>query len=416
MSKSHSKARRLLGFVLLALHLVSPATGNDVDWENPIFQDADDAVRAALVALAETTPGEYSARELFTLFTVSSAERPNDPRFENVRRQIVDSFLVTYPAFLEDARARRTLEAFLAEVEDNKDEMRQTLEDFSFPPLLGLTYLKLVENVDELQYSDLQAAEPGAQIQGVTYFCRFVVLPLSYITARGIEELRGSALEPGVNVHATLRTWQRESFRSLVGTFRHEMVHVWVNSSLGPPYYRDEARYPDWFSEGSATFLAADVHTGLSERYKGYQNLFFYLVERHGVEPLRAFYQRSLAGATADESLEATYGIATVHELRARQERWHTLKDVVNTVLVLALLVVVLAAFVTRSLPIFGSIQLWLAAMLAYSTVSGFCEVTQALNGASAVRAQQGVFAAFALFLAVRGLRSVRRSFRAARA
>ncbi len=69
-------------------------------------------------------------------------------------------------------------------------------------------------------------------------------------------------------------------------------------------------------------------------------------------------------------------------------------------------------SFVSRRLPVFGSLQVWLAVTLAYSTFSGFCATTQALNGSTAVVGQQVVFGAGAAFLAVRGLRSMRRSVR----
>ncbi len=413
MSRAAMPATVLLGCLLA----VPAALGSE--WENPVFEEADAAVRAALAALPEVTPGEYSPREMFTLFTVSSAERPDDPRFRDVRRRAVGSFLVTFPAYLEGGQrdvlpkggerstVRRAFEDFLAEVEDEKRRLGKRLARFDFPPLPGLTYLKLVENVDQLQGQ--ATAERSVQIQGVTYFCRYVMIPLSYISARSLKELREDAL--GVDVNATLREWQRDSFRVMLSTMRHEMVHVWTNSSLGPPIYGDRQRYPNWFLEGSASFLAADPHEGLSEQYQRYQNIFFYLVERHGVDALRVFYERALAGATARESLAGVYGIPNSQELRARAERWHDIKGLVRTVLVLALLILVLAAFASRRLPIFGSLQVWLAVVLAYSTFSGFCQTTQALNGATAVVAQQALLGAGAAILAVRGLRSVRRSF-----
>ena len=386
-------------------------------WENPVFEDADAAVRAGLEALSATTPDELGPRELFSLFTVSSRERPDDPRFADVRRQVKGSFLLTLPSYLEDdRRARGTLESFLAEVAGERADLGETLGRFGFPPLPGLVYLKLVKNVAELQRPGRPEAEREVQIGGVTYYCRYVVIPLSYITPESLEELRGAALDPGVDVEATLRQWERDSFRVMLATLRHELVHVWTNSSLGPPRYRNRELYPTWFLEGSASFLAADPHSGLSESYKGYQNLFFYLVERHGVNALRAFFGRILAGASVRESLEETYDIAGSGELRAREGRWRGRKETVSGVLAIALLAVVLLALLSHRLPVFGSLQLWLAVTLAYSTFSGFCASSQALNGATAVLVQQLVFGAGALVFAARGVRSIRRFSRRAAA
>ena len=58
-----------------------------------------------------------------------------------------------------------------------------------------------------------------------------------------------------------MRRWQRESYASLVSTFRHELVHVHTNSALGVPDYSDRGRYPTWFHEGTATYLAGDPQT-----------------------------------------------------------------------------------------------------------------------------------------------------------
>ncbi len=391
----------------------SPAVGAN-DWENPVFEEADAAVRAALTSLEASRPEEVSAHELFTLFTVSSKDRPRDPRFSNVHRRVVESFLVTLPAYLEnDSKARRTLESFLAEVEDEKARIESTVERFGYPSLPGLTYLKLVENVEELQRDGRPSSGRREQIQGVTYYCRYVVIPLSYITPQRLEQLRGSVLDPNVDVNATLREWERDSFRVMLSTFRHELVHVFTNSSLGPPRYRDRQQYPTWFLEGSAAFLAADPHAGLSEDYKGYQNLFFYLVESHGVEPLRAFFEHILSGATVGESLETTYGIEGASDLRQKEASWRNRQEAVGAVLAITLLLVVVLSLTAHVIPVFGSLQLWLAVTLAYSAFSGFCEKTQALNGANAVRVQQVILVAVAAYLAFRGIRSVRRSRRA---
>ncbi len=408
------RSRALIAMLLAVLLMAAPRAFG-TDWENPVFHRLDDVIEAALLGLEETSPGEFSPREMFTLFTVSSAEAPHDPRFKGVRRQVVESFVVTFPSYLEDPRAKRTLEAFLAEVEDEKTGIRQTMERFGFPKLPGLTYLKLVENVDELQGEGPSAAERSVQINGLTYFCRYVVIPLSYVTARNLKELGAGTLASTVDVDATLRSWHRESFRVMLSTFRHELIHVWTNASLGVPRYRDREHYPDWFLEGSASFLAGDPHEGLSDSYKEYQNLFFYLVERHGVDTLGAFFEHILAGSTVRESLEKTYGIRSQRDLRTRQGRWHGLKEIISSMLALGLLIVVLAAFASNRLPIFGSLQLWLAITLAYATFSGFCAYTQALNGATAVVGQQAVFGALALLFGTKGLRSVRRSFRAHR-
>ena len=66
-----------------------------------------------------------------------------------------------------------------------------------------------------------------SRVGGVTYYCRYVVLPLSYVSRAALDELRRSAVRnPSLDVSTTVRRWQNESFASLVNTFRHELVHV----------------------------------------------------------------------------------------------------------------------------------------------------------------------------------------------
>ena len=47
----------------------------------------------------------------------------------------------------------------------------------------------------------------------------------------------GFGVLTSIDVAQTLKMWEDDSLFQLRTTFRHELVHVWTNSSLGPPIY-----------------------------------------------------------------------------------------------------------------------------------------------------------------------------------
>lgn len=161
-----------------------------------------------------------------------------------------------------------------------------------------------------------------SRVGGVTYYCRYVVLPLSYVSRQGLDELRRSgALHPPTDIEGIIRRWQNESFASLVSTFQHELVHVHTNTAIGVPDYSNRSDFPIWFHEGTATYLGADPHSGLSKGYREFQDLFFYLAQRHRVSKLRDFYSGVLGGTDVGTALREVYGLAGSDQLFRHSSR-----------------------------------------------------------------------------------------------
>ena len=170
------------------------------------------------------------------------------------------------------------MERFIQAIPKQQDVLSGRLARFGYPDVPGLVYLRLVGSVDAFSNLNAASSDKMSQVGGVTYYCRYVVLPLSYVGETAIREIRrAAAMNPGINAETTIRQWQTESYASLVNTFRHELVHVHTNSTLDVPSYSDRSAYPTWFHEGTATYLAADPHSGLSETYQEFQELFFFL-------------------------------------------------------------------------------------------------------------------------------------------
>jgi hypothetical protein len=154
----------------------------------------------------------------------------------------------------------------------------------------------------------------------------------------------------------------------------------------------------------------------LSRAYRTYQNLFFYLVQRHGVGRLQRFYSEVLGGRAVQPVLADVYGLAGSDELFDRSARWHRIKDVVKTGFWIVVLVLVGAAFRGPDLPYIGILQLLAAAGLGLAAAAGLAEHLYALNGPGVVLAVKLAIVGIALALAAIGVRRVLRHRRAARA
>ncbi len=271
-------------------------------------------------------------------------------------------------------------------------------------------YCRLVESVDAFADLGRASTEKMTQIGGVTYYCRYVVLPLSYVGEQSLRELRRSAaLNPSINVDDTVRRWQRESFANLVNTFRHELVHVHTNTTLDVPSYSDRMAYPTWFHEGTATYLAADPHSGLSERYQEYQELFFYLAQRYGMRDLRAFYAGVFSGSDVNSTLADVFAISGSEQLFARSARWHRAKEAVKTGIWIAVLALVIAAFRGADRPYIGALQVLTGVAIAIAVATGLAEHLFGLQGPGVVLIAKLCFGFGAVFVGVKGFRRILR-------
>ncbi len=410
--------RRRVGLALLAAAVLTASTavrGEDRRWENPRFPSAEASIESARARMLEGRALRSRSERVFVDFNLAAGDLLGSRELEGVRRKVVDRFVLTYPAHVEEHRwLSGTLGAFVDDMLDHQDTVRRRVRRFGFPELDGLVYLKLVDNVDHFSGFGPQSTDPMSRVGGVTLYCRYILLPLSYISADSLAALDRAALQnPNLDRETTLRQWRHESYTAMVNTFRHELVHVHTNSALDVPVYSDRRRFPVWFHEGTATYLAGDPHAGLSVSYQEYQNLFFYLAERFGVRRLASFWTEARARGETGEALEVVYGIGSHHELAERSISWHERKQIVRAAVWILLGGIVLVALIGIRLPLKGSLLLVLAAASAYGTVSGVAERVSGLAGPTAVLAHKLVLVALAVALATAGVLAVRSFYRA---
>jgi hypothetical protein len=402
--------RWLLAAALLVC-VAHAAVAAEPEWENPVFGTADEAVAAALANLHRLSSESSPALKLFVDLTLAHGDLSAGHRSSTITRTVVDDILITHPAsFADDDVQRRTIARFLGRVPGERATVERRLDRFGYPELPGLAYCRLVESVDAFAELGRSSTDRMSQVGGVTYYCRYMVLPLSYVGQTAVAELRRSAARnPSLDVDATVGRWQRESFASLINTFRHELVHVHTNSTLGVPGYRDRMAYPTWFHEGTATYLAADPHSGLSATYQQYQDLFLYLVQRHGVGKLADFYSLTLGGSRVGSALAQVYSISDSDELFRRAGRWHRLRELITTGLWIIALAIALAAIRGADRPYIGALQLLVAAGLGLGILTGLVEHVAGLHGHGVVLAGKLVLSAAAVSFAALGLRRIRR-------
>jgi hypothetical protein len=341
---------------------------------------------------------------------LAEGDVPGRHRSSGITREVVDDLLMTHPsAYNADPVQRRTIERFMEEIPHQRAVLEARLERFGYPELPGLTYCRLVDSVDAFADLGRASSDRMSQVGGVTYYCRYVVLPLSYVGQRNVEQLRRSAAQnPSVDVDGTIRRWQRESYASLVNTFRHELVHVHTNSALGPPGYSDRRKIPRWFHEGSATYLAADPHAGLSESYREFQNVFFFLVQRHGVRNLQAFFTAVLSGGRVDDALERVYRLSGSEELFDRSRRWHRATEIVKNALWIVALIIVIAAFKGADLPYIGGLLLLGAVAILLGVAGGLAEQLYGLRGPGVVIGVKVTLMGLAVIAGLAGFRKTR--------
>jgi len=384
------RARFLLG-VLLAGAWAGGASAADRSWENPVFYTAEEAVAAARSNISRLDHDSPAGLRFFIDLTLAAGDVDGRLPSSAITREVVESFLVTYPtAFVRNDVQRRTIERFQNEMPRQRAVLEKRLARFSYPELPGMVYCRLVDSVDAFADLKMASSDKMTQVGGVTYYCRYVVLPLSYVGEENVRELRRSAaLNPTLNVDETIRSWQRKSFANLINTFRHELVHVHTNSALDVPAYSDRTAYPTWFHEGTATYLAADPRSGLSKGYQKFQSLFFYLVQRHGVRKLQTFYADVLGGNDVQSALVEVYAISGTEQIAA--------------------LAIVIAAFRGSDRPYIGGLQVLVALALGLAIATGLTEHLYGLRGPGVVLAAKLGIGLVAAVVGVKGVRRIQR-------
>ena len=396
---------------VIAAGVSSGVAATDRVWENPVFDTEAEAVAAARKIVSQPGGEMSPAQRFFVDLTLAEGDLNWRHSSSTTSRQMVEDILITHPtAFANNAPQRQTIERFVAEIPRQQAVLEKRLARFGYPESPGLVYCGLVDSVDAFAGLNRASSDKMSQVGGVTYYCRYVILPLSYVGEQNVRELRRSAARnASVNVDDTIRRWQRESYANLVNTFRHELVHVRTNSSLGVPSYSDRTAYPTWFHEGSATYLAADPRSGLSKGYQEYQELFFYLAQRHGIPSLQKFYADIFGGADVKTALTDVYSISGTDELFTRSSRWHRVNEAIKTGLWVIVLAMIIAAFRGVDRPFIGDFQLLIAFALMLAAATGLAEHLYGLRGPGVVSAVKVGLALTGVVIGGLGLRRVLR-------
>jgi hypothetical protein len=263
--------------------------------------------RAALIDPVLTSAETVQARaaELTALYTCLAADDIDlSPELQDLHR--LAGYFLAFAAS-EGAFAGESVLRLVDPATSNDPALLRIREQAGVPPPPGLFFVRLYPS---------RAAMPGIirdtfaeDTLGVTILTRYIAVPVE-------EEA----------------FWAEQVIQSrqLPETISHELVHAYVNASLGADYLPE---LPDWYSEGLAIYFSGSgerhaVQTpGFSlvvtspEEYQRYDLNFRYLENRLGQERLHALIRSSLAERDPDQ-LYRELNLAGEAELAERAGDW----------------------------------------------------------------------------------------------
>jgi hypothetical protein len=375
-------------------------------------------VAAAIAAADDTRSTPDAARYLFVLFNLADGDRPEAPA-PGVTRRVLDDVIVTWDRRLEyHPIAGPALKDVLLRLTEERNLARRRLKRLGLPAMSGLVYCRLVADIDELAELMDQPGSQKARVMGLTAGCRYVFLPVSHVTTSDVDGLVRRAKMPlqDIDVDRTLAAWRQESLRRVAGTLRHELVHVHVNSALGPALYSDGARVPLWFHEGVATWAAADAESVLSREYQDYLRAFVYLAERHGLPAFSKFVARVVADRQpASAVMRSQFGLSSWEELTAAANRWRGWRGNVAVAFTLAFLLCIVQELRRREFPFQASVTIILGVFCLYHLAAGTAVGVFGVDGLVAVRFSETALGALGVWVTYRGVRRLARDLRTPR-
>lgn len=268
---------------------------------------ADPGWRAALIdpVLDSAEAVQARAAEYAGLYACLDAdEAALSPELQDLRR--LAGYFLAFAA-PEGAFAGESVLRLVDPAASDDPALHRIREQAGVPPPPGLFFVRLYPS---------RAAMPGIVREtfaedtlGVTILTRYIAVPVE-------EEA----------------FWADQVIQSqqLPETISHELVHAYVNSSLGVDFLPD---LPDWYAEGLAIYFSGSgerhaVQTpGFSlvvtspEEYQRYDLNFRYLENRLGQARLYALIRSSLAGRDPDR-LYRELGLANEAELAEQAGDW----------------------------------------------------------------------------------------------
>lgn len=226
----------------------------------------------------------------------------------------------------------------LVNLEDTTDPAIVQIRDkVSLPPPKGFVYLRYYPSKIFMP-KIIQTAFKSENTNAVTILSRYIAILQEPTVSLAEEQLKK---------------------RNLPKIVSHEMVHAYINSSLG---LLDHSKLPLWFHEGCAIYFSGSggsktvidftgiVYTTTDPiEYKEYKIIFKYIESKLGKENLYRLIKRSIEGRTTDEMLTSV-GAASFEELFYDAKVWHSTRQNIKWGTMLLILIVI-AYKVWRKLP-----------------------------------------------------------------
>lgn len=188
-------------------------------------------------------------------------------------------------------------------------------------PPEGLIFVWIFSSRDKFT----ESLNLSQEIGGITYMCKFILLPLEYYN---------------------LYDFPISDFNNFEKTFSHEVAHSFFNSIIGA---QRAARLPKWFKEGVAIHFGGDrkfsfrgqTRRELSREYKGYYDLFKYIKSDFGEIGINRLINRTINGFDPDLVFAEIFGYNSPEEYLSYKKRILYLKFSLTAFLLLAALFII---------------------------------------------------------------------------
>ncbi len=239
----------------------------------------------------------------------------------------------------------RCAERELVNLETTTDPAILELREYvGLPAPKGFVYLRHYPS-KELMPKAVQSAFESENTRAVTFFCRYIAI----LSPPEVSVVEGQVKK-----------------RVLRKTVSHELIHAYINSTLG---FADRSKLPRWFHEGVAIYFSGSggaesatqvrpaiggyVYTTYTIRdpteYEEYEIVFDYLESKVGQENLYGLVKRAIKERAVGE-IFASVGVGSFDHLLKDAKAWHSTREKISRGVILPILIIVFYLF-WRMLP-----------------------------------------------------------------
>ncbi len=260
------------------------------------------------------------------------------------------------------------VEAVENSVGDAYDDVAVGWGQLGLKPPDGLIYVWFLSSLKKMQ----QAFGTSETTTGFAQPCRTIVIPYRIVTGEANSELRRDMTSEGVSgfqFDYAIREFNQEH---LYEVCKHELVHVFINATLGFARSRQVDR---WFHESMAILLSDQDRDALVDEYRSYGRMADYLRMRYGVSRFARFVSHAVQTGSPTGALMHEYEIRSAELLEVYADEWYRYKRMFEWLTGAALCILLYGAWRSkdrRAAYLLGALSIAAAFWLAFGSYSSW--------------------------------------------